>query len=283
MSAARNSRSSTNRTRRAPAGIPGPGLRRSYLRTVVVAGIILAGICTLLWTSLGGKAGLVIAVPSWLWFVGTARWARGQLPLVRPNERARLYDSFLLANSMTLFRLLATPMLALAVTQRPGDDLSQWLIFGFFIICAATDVLDGWLARSRNQCSVFGRMYDHVTDIIFGTLLSIALWWSGLLPSWFFVLVLVRFLLPVFGGGWLFFQHVAWRIEPSIIGKVTVSSLALLTLVYLLPDGLVDPGVVDQLTVGLLDLSAFLVGVNLVYLVRRGVSILRTAEGPPRR
>ncbi|MFH1529220.1 MAG: CDP-alcohol phosphatidyltransferase family protein [Pseudomonadota bacterium] len=283
MSAAGNSLSNTSRRRRASDETPGIGLRRSYLRAVVVAGVVLAGVCVSLCASLGGASGLVVALPSWLWFAVAARWIRGQLSLVRPDDRARPYDRFLLANSMTLFRLLATPMLALGVAQRTGDLRTQWILFGFFIMCATTDVLDGWLARTRNECSIFGRMYDHVTDIIFGTLMSVALWWSGLLPSWFFVLALVRFLLPVFGGGWLFFQQVAWRIEPSVIGKVTVSTLALLALAYLLPEGLVDPTVVDHLVIGLLDLSAFLVGINLVYLVRRGISILGSTEGPRRR
>jgi len=197
---------------------------------------------------------------------------------VRPDERARPYNRFLSANSLTLFRLQAVPMLALGIAVRPDRPLTQWILFSFFGLCAVTDVLDGWLARSLNQRSVFGRLYDHITDIIFGTLVSVALWWSGLLPSWFFVLCLVRFLLPVFGGGWLFFQHVAWRIEPSIMGKVTVSSLALLAMACLLPGGVLEPRVVDHLVAGLLNLSAFLVGVNLVYLIRRGISILRSAE-----
>jgi cardiolipin synthase (CMP-forming) len=283
MSAAGNSRSSTNRSRRVAVFAPGEGLRRSYLRSVAVSGVVLAGVTALLFSSLEETTGLVIAVPSWLWFAAAARWTWGQLTLVRPDERARPYERFLLANSLTLFRLLATPMLALAVALRTDDGFVQWFIFVFYIVSASTDVLDGWLARTWNQRSVFGRMYDHITDIIFGTLLSVALWWAGLLPSWFFVLALVRFLLPVLGGGWLFFQHVAWRIEPSIIGKVTVCSLALLTVVYLLPDRTLEPGVLGILTEGLLDLSAFLVGINLVYLVRRGITILRTAEGPPRR
>ena len=259
---------------------PGPGLRRSYLRTVACSGCALVGVCVSLCLTMGVTRGLVVVVPSGLWFVGAVRWARGQLSLVRPDTHSRPYDRFLLANSLTLFRLLATPVLALAVAQRPGDAPTRWILFGLFILCALTDVLDGWLARTWNQRSVFGRLYDHVTDIIFGTLLSVALWWAGFLPSWFFVLAMVRFLLPVFGGGWLFFLHVAWRIEPSIIGKVTVSSLALLALVYLLPDGVMATRIVAPVTAGLLDLSAFLVGINLVYLLRRGISILRDADGP---
>ena len=261
--------------------VPGPGLRRSYLRSVAVSGVVLVGLCAVLCFSMDRVQCLTVLIPSWIWFVGVAYWARGQLSLVRPEERARPYDRFLLANSMTLFRLLATPMLALGIALRSDEPRTQWILFVFFILCALTDVLDGWLARSWNQRSVFGRMYDHITDIIFGTLVSVGLWWPGLLPSWFFVLCLVRFLLPVFGGGWLFFQHVAWRIEPSIIGKVTVISLALLALVYLLPDGVLEDGLRGQTIEGLLDVTAFLVGVNLVYLVRRGISILRTTEGPP--
>jgi len=219
---------------------------------------------------------LLVAIPSWVWFAGISRWAWGQLSLVKPDERARPYDRFLSANALTLFRLQATPMLAIGIAVCPERPLPQWILLAFFVLCASTDVLDGWLARTRNQRSMFGRIYDHVTDIVFGTLVSVALWWSGLLPSWFFVLCLVRFLLPVLGGGWLFFQHVAWRIEPSIIGKVTVCSLALLGMVAMLPDGVLEPEAAGRLLAGLLDLSAFLVGVNLVYLVRRGISILRT-------
>lgn len=257
---------------------PGPGLRRSYLRSVAGAGLVQVGVCALLFVALPWERWFLIMVPSWLWFGVAARWTRGQLVLVRPSERGRLYDHFLAANTMTLFRLLAAPLLGLAVAFRGVTALGQWTVFLFFIVCAATDVLDGWLARSRNELSIFGRTYDHVTDIIFGTLVSMALWWSGLLPSWFFVLCMVRFLLPVFGGGWLYIQHVAWRIEPSVMGKVTVSSLALLALLYLLPDGLAGHSLTPVVIEGLLNFTAFLVGINLVYLLRRGVSILLNAD-----
>ncbi|MBM4373104.1 MAG: CDP-alcohol phosphatidyltransferase family protein, partial [Deltaproteobacteria bacterium] len=207
MNAAGNTRSSAER-----GPPPKPGLRRSYTRAVLAAGVVLAIPSGLLAAAGSGAAAAGVLVPAWLWFFLMVRVLRGQLSLVRPPGSYRLYDRFLPSNGLTLLRLLAAPLVALAVAWGPAEPLARWTVFVLYTAVALTDVLDGWLARSRNECSVFGRTFDHVTDVALGTFLTLALWWAGLLPDWFVVLCLVRFLLPVLGGGVFWMKEVAWRI-----------------------------------------------------------------------
>lgn len=66
-------------------------------------------------------------------------------------------------NALTLFRVLAAPFVALVYLMfaRPFADIAA---FGLFSFAAATDFLDGWLARRWGQVSAFGRMMDPIAD-----------------------------------------------------------------------------------------------------------------------
>lgn len=62
-------------------------------------------------------------------------------------------------NQITMFRIVATPFV-FALT------LYQFYIPGIiaFLLVAATDALDGSLARTRNQITEFGMMFDPLAD-----------------------------------------------------------------------------------------------------------------------
>ena len=62
-------------------------------------------------------------------------------------------------NILTVLRLLAAPGVALAFVlfDRPTAD---WIAIGLFILAAATDYIDGRLARAWGQETAFGRMLD---------------------------------------------------------------------------------------------------------------------------
>ncbi|MDE2006070.1 MAG: CDP-diacylglycerol--glycerol-3-phosphate 3-phosphatidyltransferase, partial [Rhodospirillales bacterium] len=67
-----------------------------------------------------------------------------------------------LPNLLTLSRIGAVPLVVLLVALRtPPADLAAALVFG---VAAATDWLDGHLARSRRQSSELGRMLDPIAD-----------------------------------------------------------------------------------------------------------------------
>lgn len=66
-------------------------------------------------------------------------------------------------NILTVFRIMAAPCVALAFVlfERP---LADWIAFGLFTAAAATDFLDGWLARRWGQVSEIGKMLDPIAD-----------------------------------------------------------------------------------------------------------------------
>jgi len=64
-------------------------------------------------------------------------------------------------NHITVFRLLATPFVAwLMYYENYSIGLVAFLLVGF------TDILDGSLARTRNQVTNWGKVFDPVTDKI---------------------------------------------------------------------------------------------------------------------
>ena len=69
-----------------------------------------------------------------------------------------------LPNILTLSRIMVTPLLVGAFfLDRP---FANWLACALFAAAALTDFLDGYLARSWDQVTRFGRFLDPVADKI---------------------------------------------------------------------------------------------------------------------
>ena len=65
-------------------------------------------------------------------------------------------------NALTLLRILLIPVL-IALTYTPLEA-RYVLAAGVFLVAAITDWFDGYLARTLNQTSAFGRFLDPVAD-----------------------------------------------------------------------------------------------------------------------
>ncbi|MDP6344405.1 MAG: CDP-diacylglycerol--glycerol-3-phosphate 3-phosphatidyltransferase [Alphaproteobacteria bacterium] len=78
-----------------------------------------------------------------------------------------------LPNLLTLSRILAIPALIGAFYL--ASPLSNWLAFGIFVAAGITDILDGHLARSRDEVTGLGRFLDPVADklLVAATLLML--------------------------------------------------------------------------------------------------------------
>ncbi len=88
--------------------------------------------------------------------------------------------------------------------DRPLEGLAEvrgWvnLAFWLFVLIAATDFLDGYLARKGGHVTAFGRIADPFTDkvLILGTMIFLCAspWAHRLLPAWMVVIILARELL----------------------------------------------------------------------------------------
>ena len=87
-------------------------------------------------------------------------------------------------NCITGVRLLGTAVLLFLPPFTP-------LFFMIYILCGASDVLDGWAARKTNSTSEFGAKLDSIADLLFYALVIIRLLpilWN-LLPVWFWYIV----------------------------------------------------------------------------------------------
>ncbi len=76
-----------------------------------------------------------------------------------------------LANKLTIFRVILVPiMVIIPLLGIPGEFLgipiSFIIVDLIFIIASLTDKLDGYIARSRNQITTFGKFLDPLADKI---------------------------------------------------------------------------------------------------------------------
>ncbi|HET9498059.1 MAG TPA: CDP-diacylglycerol--glycerol-3-phosphate 3-phosphatidyltransferase [Candidatus Limnocylindria bacterium] len=95
-----------------------------------------------------------------------------------------------LPNLLGLFRLVATPVLAILILWPfPGSGLVAFILF---VPAALSDLLDGWLARSRGQVTTLGAFLDLTADKVLVAALLIALVQAGLAPAWLVIVILVR-------------------------------------------------------------------------------------------
>ena len=106
-----------------------------------------------------------------------------------------------LANKLTIFRIILVPIMMLVpiidgLVGIPGEFLgistAFWIMNIIFIIASITDKLDGYIARSRNQVTTFGKFLDPLADKILVLSALIILVEYSKIPSWIPIIVLAR-------------------------------------------------------------------------------------------
>lgn len=106
-----------------------------------------------------------------------------------------------LPNKLTVFRILLVPIMVIIPYIPIDGELKiatlsvpmAWIIINLiFIIASITDKLDGYLARSRNQVTTFGKFLDPIADKILVLAAMIMLVADGRLPAWIPIIVLFR-------------------------------------------------------------------------------------------
>lgn len=101
-----------------------------------------------------------------------------------------------LPNYLSFARIVIVPLLVVALLTPVAD---RWFgISGYalaiiiFLIASFTDILDGHLARRRNQVSTLGKFLDPIADKLLVSAALIVLVEKHLAPSWAVVIILGR-------------------------------------------------------------------------------------------
>ena len=102
-----------------------------------------------------------------------------------------------LANKLTIFRIILVPIMVIIPFLNIQNEVVgipiTWIIVDLiFIIASITDKLDGYIARSRNQITNFGKFLDPIADKILVLSAMIMLVESTRLPAWIPIIVLFR-------------------------------------------------------------------------------------------
>ena len=112
-----------------------------------------------------------------------------------------------------------------------GMPLMYFLMELIFIVASITDKLDGYIARSRNQVTTFGKFLDPLADKILVLTAMVLLVELGKIPAWIPVIVLAREFL-VSGYRLIAVEKGGKVIAASIWGKLkTVTQMIAIILV----------------------------------------------------
>lgn len=91
--------------------------------------------------------------------------------------------SVTIPNALTLLRVAAIPVIV-ALLIGGKSDAARWWAFYLFVASAATDYVDGWLARKLHQESDFGRLFDPIADKLLIAAVYFALVNDGVITDW---------------------------------------------------------------------------------------------------
>lgn len=172
------------------------------------------------------------------------------------------------SNFLSLLRLvMAVPLWYLF--DHLGEPGMRFVIFSVCIIAAATDVLDGYLARKYDQVTEFGKIIDPLADKVAVGVIIIKLFLIGEITLYYFLMIILRDLL-IFIGGIFVAQKIGKVLPSNVLGKITVLIIGIVILLIVLgiPKG-------SFAFLSIYGLSMILIVVSFIAYVIRAVEFLK--------
>ncbi len=178
-----------------------------------------------------------------------------------------------LANKITLFRIILVPIiLIIPFLGIEGDlwgiPLTYLIIDIIFVIASLTDKIDGYVARSKNQITTFGKFLDPIADKILVIVAMLILVEAGRLPAWIPAIVVIREFI-VSGYRLIAVEKQGKVIAASIWGKIKTC-----TQMFGIIVAFIDINSFGAIFSG--ELSGFAFGLNLVTTLLLSVSVIAT-------
>jgi cardiolipin synthase len=137
------------------------------------------------------------------------------LDLLRDRDGYRL-SALNVPTALTLLRVALLPGIVLFLAEG-----AYALALGGFLLAAATDVADGWLARRWHQTTPLGTVLDPLVDIVLHLAMFAGLNAAGALPPWVLALAIARYGVLLVGGAYLYLCVGPVRIHSTAFGRTT--------------------------------------------------------------
>ncbi len=174
-----------------------------------------------------------------------------------------------LPNILTVIRILLVPVLVVVLLgESENGDLWAAIVFG---LASATDAMDGYLARSRNAITSFGKLMDPIADKLLIIAALVALVSLDRLAAWVAMVIIAREL-----------SVTVTRMQATQHGVIIASNwwgkaktiVQVAAIFFLIAAGEPAPGWVDGLVYGAVAIT-IVSGVDYFFGLRR---VLREAE-----
>ncbi len=93
-------------------------------------------------------------------------------------------------NVLTVLRILLVPVIVVALLNETANgDLLAAVVFA---LASLTDAIDGYIARSRNAITTFGKLMDPIADKLLIIAALVALVSLNRLPAWVAMVIIAR-------------------------------------------------------------------------------------------
>ena len=190
-----------------------------------------------------------------------------------------------LANKLTLFRIVLVPIMVLIpYLNLKGDFFGLPYTYFFmeivFIVASITDKLDGYIARSKNQVTTFGKFLDPLADKILVLTALVLLVDLNKIPAWIPVIVLAREFL-VSGYRLIAVEKGGKVIAASIWGKLkTATQMVAIILIMFDPNSFGDcfKGILEGAEFGLNLISTILLIISVIATIFSGIDYLKNGK-----
>ena len=146
------------------------------------------------------------------------------------------------ANIVTVIRILFIPVFVIALlmpweqclfeTDPMGLTVRAVVSLVVFGLICLTDTLDGYLARSRNEVTVFGKFIDPIADKILVVAALLCLVELGLLSSWVPIVIVAREMLV--SGLRMLVASAGVVVSASILGKIKTATTMVAICLFIL-------------------------------------------------
>lgn len=167
-----------------------------------------------------------------------------------------------IANKLTMLRLFLVPVFVVLFNIYGLDSVIPGIVFA---VAAFTDFLDGYLARSRNLVTAFGKLMDPLVDKILTQAGFIVLVGESIIPAWTVIVIIFRELL--IDGLRLVAESNDITIAASVYGKIKTVSQIFTILLHLFMNKLsFIPDIVYPITLYISVILTILSGLD--YLVK---------------
>ncbi len=188
------------------------------------------------------------------------------------------------ANTVTIARMVLIPVFLLVLLadwprwiNATGiiADLRPWIAAGVFALLAGTDGVDGYLARSRNEVTTFGKFLDPLADKLLVTAALLALIELNVLPAWIAMVIIAREFIV--SGLRMVASAEGTVIAASWYGKVKTVIQILAIIAFIIKDSPLLAGLGAEMTAYIQAAAWTLMGAAVVMTILSMIDYFRSA------